>query len=1205
MYFDPRLWAFTAGVRGRIALSVAVGLAAAAVGVGRLALLGWLIAMVFAGAGFAELVWPTAAVAGVMVLRGVLEYVRVMVAHETAARVQIALRKAIYDKAVLLGPAWFGRERTGDTVLSVVDGVEQLETYFGEFLPTLLIAALTPVGVFCFMAFLDPPLAAVLVAAALAALVLPMAFHRMDRQASLERARTYADFGAEFLDAVQGLATLKAFGQSAAKARALAARAAKLARGTMWVNATNALGRGVTDTAIAVGAAAALAYGAWRFEAGTLDMPTLLIVLMMGVELFRPLRDMRAQLHTGMLGQSAAQAIFRVLEAEPPVKEAAPVPDAPSSRASSPDGEPAATDFAIEFDAVSFAYPGAADLAHENLSFAVKPGERVGVVGPSGAGKSSIARLLLRFHDPQTGAVRVGGRDARDMSFDDLRGRIAIVNQDTYLFHGTVEDNLRFGGPDATREQLEAACRAANAHDFIAGLPSGYATVVGERGVRLSGGQRQRIAIARALLRDAPILVLDEALSAVDAENEAVIQQALDRLTRGRTTLILAHRLSSVIDADRILTLRNGRVAEEGAHDELMARRGVYWTLMAEQARETADRRADRFGDDARASESRDRDAAAMASAEAEPTDAILRAEGLGWAGAARVLLAFVTVERLKLASTFLFGVGRVVAFIGVGALSALIVARAKAGEPFDGLLVWLACAAPAAGVLHWLESWFAHDMAFKLLAEMRARLFDKLDRLAPAYLLHRRTGDLSAMATQDIETVEYFYAHTVAPAFVAVLVPAVVAATLLVFGWPMVAALAPFLAAVALSPFLLRKRLDRLGSRAREALGELNAFTVDSIQGLAEIVAFRQEERRGEAFVGLAGEVRCLRLPFYRDLTIQMALLEVATGLGGLAIVVAGAAMAAAGDLDAGLLPLLTLLAMASFLPVSEIAHIGRQLADTLGAARRLHAVEAEPVLVDDGPGVPGRPRPGGVALALEDVSYTYRGRREPALNRVSLDIPAGATVALVGPSGAGKTTLAHLLMRFWDPDGGRVLLDGRDIRDLALDDLRRRAALVAQDTFLFNDSLRANVLIARPEATEEELAEAVRLASLDDVVAGLPDGLDARVGERGARLSGGQRQRVAIARAFLKDAPILILDEATSHLDAVNEMAVRRALDGLMADRTTVVVAHRLSTVRDADLIVAMEDGRVVEQGRHDDLTARRGLYARLARRQMAAAR
>ena len=435
-------------------------------------------------------------------------------------------------------------------------------------------------------------------------------------------------------------------------------------------------------------------------------------------------------------------------------------------------------------------------------------------------------------------------------------------------------------------------------------------------------------------------------------------------------------------------------------------------------------------------------------------------------------------------------------------------------------------------------------------------------------------------------------------------LVPASVLAVLFLWGWPMALALLPFLAVVALSPFLMRGRLDRLGSQAREALGELNAFAVDSIQGLAEIIAFQQTRRRGEQFVALARRVQQVRLPFYRDLTLQMAILEVATGLGGLAVIVAGALMVNAGTLTAGLLPLFTLLAMAAFLPVSEIAHIGRQLADTLGATRRLHAVEQEPVPVTDGPGVPETAGQGGASLKLDHVTYSYRGRNEPALADLQLDVPAGATVALVGPSGAGKTTLAHLLMRFWDPDSGTMAMADHDLREYRLDDLRRRTALVAQDTYLFNDTLRGNILIAQPDADEAALMAAVRRASLDDVVAGLPEGLDTMVGERGMRLSGGQRQRVAIARAFLKDAPLLILDEATSHLDAVNELAVRHALDELMARRTTVVIAHRLSTVRSADLIVALENGRIVEQGSHDVLLARGGLYACLVRRQMGGA-
>jgi ATP-binding cassette subfamily C protein CydCD len=486
----------------------------------------------------------------------------------------------------------------------------------------------------------------------------------------------------------------------------------------------------------------------------------------------------------------------------------------------------------------------------------------------------------------------------------------------------------------------------------------------------------------------------------------------------------------------------------------------------------------------------------------------------------------------------------------------------------------------------------------------MRIDLFKKLDQLAPGYLLRRRTGDLTGMATQDVEKVEYFFAHTIAPAFVAVLIPAMVLTTLALFGWQMAAVLLPFLAVVALSPFFMRNRIDTLGSRASEALGDLNAFTVDSVQGLNEIHAFQQVGERRRDFVKKIDYHHGVRMPYFGDLTAQEAILEAATGLGGLAVIVTGAWLVGLGALESAYLPLLSILAMAAFLPVSEIAHIGRQLADTLASTRRLYAVHNEPVLIKDGPGVQAAARPQGAAIEVDSVDFRYFGRNVAALREVAFAAPAGRTIALVGPSGAGKTTMAHLLMRFWDPDSGAIKLDGHDLRDYALDDLRNRIALVAQDTYLFNDTLRANIAIARPEASEADIQHAIDRASLREFAASLPDGLETRVGERGMRLSGGQRQRVAIARAFLKDAPMLILDEATSHLDAVNEQAVRGALDALMSERTTVVIAHRLSTVRSADLIVVMDSGRVIETGTHAALLGKGGLYAKLVAHQISGA-
>ena len=547
MYFNFRLWALTSGIRDRIAAAIAMGLLSSLLGIARLLALAWLLAQLFTGGTLAEL-WPAGlGILLLIVARAAWDHWRADHAHTTAAIVQQGLRERLFDKILELGPARLMHSRSGEVRAAIVEGIERLEVYFGKYLPQFFVAMLTPLVIFAVVAWIDWMVAGIYLAAALFTLFAPALFHQLDARNSMARAEAYSRFAAEYLDALQGLSTLKAYGQTGRRAELLREQADELAERTKWVLATNSLSRGITDTGIAVGAALALGVAAYRMQAGLLGFEDLLVVLLLGVEVFRPLRDLRNFLHDGMLAESAATQIFSVLDDRPLVTD-------------NPSRSPADLSPEIRFDGVTFAYPGSRGQVHRDLSFTIGAGERIGIVGTSGAGKSSIVRLLQRFYEPGQGSIHLGGVDIRELGFEQLRRQMAVVGQDTYLFHGSVADNLRLGKPDASEGEILAACEAANARGFIDELPQGFDTIVGERGLRLSGGQRQRIAIARALLRDAPVLILDEALSSVDADNEAVIQQALDRLMSGRTTLILAHRLSSIIGADRILVLDQGVV---------------------------------------------------------------------------------------------------------------------------------------------------------------------------------------------------------------------------------------------------------------------------------------------------------------------------------------------------------------------------------------------------------------------------------------------------------------------------------------------------------------------------------------------------------------------------------------------------------------------------------------------------------------------
>jgi thiol reductant ABC exporter CydC subunit len=576
----------------------------------------------------------------------------------------------------------------------------------------------------------------------------------------------------------------------------------------------------------------------------------------------------------------------------------------------------------------------------------------------------------------------------------------------------------------------------------------------------------------------------------------------------------------------------------------------------------------------------------------------VLPSPGVG-AGSPTFVRLFLLVRPWwsLLAVTLLTALAMQACAVGIAVTGALLVARVALGAPVDALppyLLALAALTIGRAVLYWLQMWLGHRVAYGMLAALRSRSYTALEPLAPAYTLKRRTGDITNMVMADVEIIELFFAHTLVPLAVMLLVPATILVVLGVVAPVLPLVLLPFILAVAVLPLLARRWGEPLAQELRQRQALVNAHMVDSVQGLREVLSFGSGTARTEEVRRGSMDLAAVQLRNSRFVGALAGATEPLVVLGGLAVLVAAASLVAAGALDRYQVPLVLLLAWAAFRPVLDVASVARGLNQVAAAAGRYFTVTDEPVLVAERTAEsPGTLPP---AIEFRDVTFSYHPDEPPVLRGLSFAVQPGETVALVGPSGAGKSTCVSLLLRFWDPAAGAILLGGTDLRDFPLDDLRRRIAVVQQDNYLFNTSIRDNLRLGRPEATDAEVEAAAREANIHDFVSQLPQGYDTLVGERGVKLSGGQRQRIAIARALLKDAPLLILDEATSNLDSENEQLIRAAIARLMRGRTTLLIAHRLSSIVSADRVVMLDEGAVVAAGRHADLVATDGAYARL---------
>ena len=1131
------------------------------------------------GASLAALRGLLGMLVGVILLRAALAWGTEAGARRIASRVKADLRARLLAHIEALGPAYTTSERTGSLNAALVEGIEALDAYYSQYLPQLVLAALVPVSILVFVFPLDWLSALVLL---LTAPLIPLFMMLIGKGAEAVTRRQYetlSRLSAHFLDSLQGLTTLKLFGRSREHAAEVAEMSDRFRDATLSVLRITFLSALALELLATLSTAVVAVEVGLRLLEGRMLFTQALFLLVIAPEFYIPLRMLGLRFHAGMSGTSAARRIFAILDTP------LPAPPRTGSAAAGSEADEAAL---VSLRGVTFAYPDSEAPALDNLTLDIPRGKHVALVGRSGAGKSTLFQILLGFLHPQSGQILVDGRPLENIPPEAWRERLAWVSQTPYLFNTTVAENIRLARPDAAEEEVVAAARAARLDAFIRSLPQGYQTVVGERGLRLSGGERQRLALARAFLKDADLLLLDEPTANLDPVNEALLYEATRRLLASgeRTVITIAHRLETVRQADLILVLEDGRLAERGTHAELLARGGLYASMLGEgEAVAPA------------VSLPHLRPAARPASpVAAHPVDENAPPP-VSALSLLRRLLGFLRGAWGEVALSVLLGTATIGSSIALMGTSAWLISAAALHPSIARLevaIVGVRFFGITRGVARYLERLTSHGVTFRLLARLRAWFYRALEPLAPARLQTFHSGDLLNRIMGDVETLQNFYVRVVSPPLVAAVITVGTAGYLCTLAPRLGLILPVFLLLVGVCVPLLSRYLSRgTGPALVRERAALSVALIDHIQGLGDLLAFNRAAAHRAETLARSTRYEALQTRMAHQNGLQVALNVLLSNLGMWSLLVAAIPLVERGALDGRLLAAVALIALSAFEAVTPLPQAAQMLSSSLEAARRLFEVVDVPPMVSDPP--KAAPAPRGERLTLRGVRFRYPGEARPALKGVNLALEAGKRVAVVGPSGAGKSTLASLLLRFWEYEG-EITLDGRPLRAYAQEAARGCFAVVPQNAYLFNDTVRANLLLANPQADDAALAHALEQAQLEDFIRSLPRGLETYVGEGGARFSGGQRQRLAVARALLKNAPILLLDEPTANLDPLTEKALLETIFALSGRRTTLWITHRLVEMERMDEIIVLDEGQVAERGLHADLLARGGLYAAL---------
>ena len=1157
----------------------------------------------------------------------VAAYLRRWVGGRVSLDVQFDLRNAIYERLQRLDFAGHDSMQTGQLVSRASSDLALIQGLL-SFLPIMLGNLVMLVLSLIVMLVLSPALTAVMAVTLPLLLVLSFKLRRTIFPATWHAQQRAGEVAGVVDEAVTGVRVVKGFGQEDREVARLAATARGLYGSRLRLIRLQARYTPMLATVPALAQVAVLALGGWLAIEGHLTLGTFLAFSSYLVQLVAPVRMLASLMAVGQQARAGAERVLDILETNSAVQDRPGAEDLPALH-----GE-------VEFEGVRFGYTSQHPVL-DGFGLRVRPGEVVALVGASGSGKSTVIALLPRFYDVSEGRVTIDGTDVRDVTLESLRRQVGVVFEDAFLFSDTVRANIAYGRPDATDADVHAAARAAGADGFITDLPDGYDTVVGERGLTLSGGQRQRIALARAILTDPRILILDDATSSVDAATEEAIHATLRELMAGRTTILIAHRRSTLRLAQRIVVVDSGRVVDEGSHDELMVHSPLYRSLLAgpedgAEGEETVPLVAASVKNGNGNGNGAQRATAVVAGAQRFGPGANRNSVGGGpWGialSATPELLAAVDrlpptdddphVDDAVAAEAPVPGVRfRILRFVrpwwrwlvlGLG----LVVADAVLTllGPFfirfgidhgvsagDETALWWASAAFAVAVLlDWVATWgytlITGQTAERLLYALRVKIFAHLQRLSLDYYDREMAGRIMTRMTTDVDALSQLIQTGLINAVVGLLTCVGVFVFLVILSPPLALATSVVLPPLVVATWWYQRSSSAAYARARDSIASVNANLQESLSGVRVAQAYVREDRNIAGFRGVNGEYLNARLGAQRLIALYFPFVLLLGDLGAIVVLGTGAALVAHGVVTPGIVIAFLLYLDQFFSPIQQLSQVFDTWQQAAASVDKIEELLATPTRTPAAaqPVEPGRLRG---EIRLDGVHFRYPGTvGGEALGGVDVTIAPGETVALVGETGAGKSTIVKLIARFYDPTDGAVRVDGTDLRQFDLGAFRRELGVVPQEAFLFTGTVRDNIAYGRPDATDAEIEAAARAVGAHEFVAGLPGGYDASVSERGRSLSAGQRQLVALARAQLVDPAILLLDEATSQLDLASEARVQRAMGVVATGRTTVLVAHRLPTARTADRILVVSGGRIVEEGSHDELLALGGEYAAL---------